>query len=123
MGDGNTQGGGSYLLDGSDMSPPLSRRTASGSDELLAPRLAEQDARLDKLETAVSGLADGQQETQQQLQASTASQGAALSHGRYSVGTSLYYQGTGAACTQLELRGSRAAQHLSARGPRRYSGI
>ena len=52
VGDGDTQGGGSYLLDGSDMSPPLPRRTASGSDELLAPKIAEQDARLDKLETA-----------------------------------------------------------------------
>ena len=58
VGDGDTQGGGSYLLDGSDISPPQPRRTASGSDELLAPRLAEQDARLDKLETAVSGLAN-----------------------------------------------------------------
>ena len=79
VGDGDTQGGGSYLLDGSDISPPQPRRTASGSNELLAPKVAATEARLDKLETAVNGLetavtdlADGQRATQHQLQTSTA---------------------------------------------------
>ena len=69
VGDGNTQGGGSFMLNESGLSPPAPRRTASDAKSLLEPVLAEQDQRIDKIETAVADLAVSQQEARLHQQA------------------------------------------------------
>ena len=69
VGDGNTQGGGSFMLNESSLSPPVPRRTASDAKSLLEPVLAEQDQRIDKIETAVADLAVSQREARLHQQA------------------------------------------------------
>ena len=78
VGDGNTQGGGSYMLNESEITPPNPRRTGSDAATLLAPVLADYDERMGKIESAVAGITASQQLAQQQQQAMAETTGAQM---------------------------------------------
>ena len=69
VGDGNTQGGGSYMLNESEITPPNPRRTGSDAASLLGPVLVDYDQRLGKIESAVASITESQQQSQQHQQA------------------------------------------------------
>ena len=78
VGDGNTQGGGSYMLNESEITPPNPRRTGSDAATLLAPVLADYDERMGKIESAVAGITASQQLAQQQQQVVAETTGAQM---------------------------------------------